>query len=58
MSQRLHVNDFKWVEDISEFNKDFIESYNGESDDVYFLEVDIQHLKNLHNLHNDLPFLP
>ena len=23
-----------------------------------FLEVDIQHLENVHNFHNDLPFLP
>ena len=27
MSQKLPVNDFKWVEDISEFNEDFIKSY-------------------------------
>ena len=24
MSETLSVNDFKWIEDISEFNKDFI----------------------------------
>ena len=33
MSQKLSVSDFKWVEDISEFNEDFIESYNDESDE-------------------------
>ena len=36
MSQKLPVNDFKWVEDISEFNEDFIKSYNDESDEGYF----------------------
>ena len=30
MSQNLAVNDFKCVEDISEFNQDFIKSYNDE----------------------------
>ena len=56
--QKLLVNDFEWVEDISEFNENFIKSYNEESDQGYFFEVDIQYPKNLHNLHNDLPFLP
>ena len=58
MSQKLSVNDFKWVEDTSEFNEDFIKSYNAESDEGYFLKVDVKYPENLHNLHNDLPFLP
>ena len=33
MSQKLPVNDFKWVEDISEFNVDFIKSYNDGKDE-------------------------
>ena len=32
MPQKLAVNYFKWVKDISEFNEDFIKSYNGDSD--------------------------
>ena len=28
MSQKLPVNGFKWVDDLSEFNEDFIKSYN------------------------------
>ena len=32
MPQNLAVNYFKWVKDISEFNEDFIKSYNGDSD--------------------------
>ena len=42
----------------SKFNEDFIKNYNEESDEGYFLEVDIQYLEILHELHNDLPFLP
>ena len=58
MSQMLPVNDLKWVEDISEFNGDFIKSYNDESDEGYFIEVNVQYPENLHKLHKDLPFLP
>ena len=32
MPQKLAVNYFKWVKDISEFNEDFIKSHNGDSD--------------------------
>ena len=38
-------------------NKDFIKNYNEESDQEYFLEVDIQYPEKLHELHNDLLFL-
>ena len=58
MSQKFPVNDFKWVEDISEFNVDFIKNYNDGSDKGYFLEVDVQCSENLHSFHNVLPFLP
>ena len=54
----MPVNDFRWVEDISEFDESFIKSYNEKSDEGYCLEVDLQYLENLHNLHNDFPFLP
>ena len=50
MSQKLPVNDFKWVDE------DLIKSYNGKSGEGYFLAVDFQYPENLHNLHNDLPF--
>ena len=42
---------------VNSFNKDFIKTYNVESDKEYFFEVDIQYLENLHNLQNDLPIL-
>ena len=41
MSQKLSVSDLKWVKDISEFNEDFLKSYTNESDERYFLEVDV-----------------
>ena len=55
MSQKLPVNNFEWIEETSQFNEDFMKNYN-ESDEGYFLEVDIQDPKKLHDLHNDLPF--
>ena len=58
MSQKLPVNNFKWVEDISEVDESFIKSYNGESDEGCFLELNIQYPENVHNLQTDLPFLP
>ena len=45
------------MEDTFQFNKDFIKNYNEESDEEYFLEVEVQYLKKLHEIHNDLPFL-
>ena len=53
----MPVNDFKWHKDISEFDEDLTKNYNDESDEGYFLEVDVQYLENLHNLHNDSLFL-
>ena len=40
-SQKLPVNNFEWIEDISQFNEDFIEK-NEESDKVYLFEFDFQ----------------
>ena len=47
---------FKRVEDLSQFNKDFIKII--ESDERYFLGADVQYPENLHDLHNNLQFLP
>ena len=58
MSQKLQVNNFRWIKDTLQFNEYFIKSYNKESDEGYFLEVDVQYLEKLHELHKDLPFLP
>ena len=45
MLQKLPVNNFEWIKDTSQFNEDFIKNYNEESDEGYFLEVDIQYLE-------------
>ena len=42
MSQKFPVNNSERIKDTSQFNKDFIKNYNEESDEGYFLEVDIQ----------------
>ena len=53
----MSVNGFKWFEKTSQFNEDFTESYNEESNEGYFLEVDAELPEKLYELHNDLPFL-
>ena len=58
MSQKLPVNGFKWEDDLSRFNEDFIKNYNENSDVGYFLEVDVEYPKKLFSSHKDLPFLP
>ena len=54
MPQKLPVNNFKSIKDISHFNEEFIKNYNEESDEGYFLEVDVQYPGKLHQLYNDL----
>ena len=39
------------------FTEDFIKNYDEEGDVGYLLVVDIEYLKTLRMLHNDLPFL-
>ena len=52
MSQKLPANNFERIKDTSQFDEGFIKSYR------YFLKVDAQYVEKLHELHNDLPFLP
>ena len=56
MSQKRPVNNFETIGDTSQFNEDFMKSYNKESDEGFFLEVDVQYTQKLLELHNDLPF--
>ena len=57
MSQKIPVNNIECIKDTSQFNKDVIKKYNEESDDGYFLEVDVHYPERLHELHIDFPFL-
>ena len=58
MCKKLPVDGFKWIADLSTFNKNSIKNYNENSDIGYFFEVDIEYSKDLLNKHKDLPFLP
>ena len=58
MSQKLPKNNFKWVEDISRINEEFIKNYNENRNKGYILEVDVKYPKKLHDSHSDLRFLP
>ena len=42
MSQKLPVDGFKWKENISKFNEDFIKNYDEDSNKGYILEVDVE----------------
>ena len=35
-----------------------MKNYNEESNEGYFLEVNVKYIKKLHGLHNDSPLLP
>ena len=42
---------------ILKFNEEFIKNYHEDSEKGHILEIDVKYLKNLHGLHEDLPFL-
>ena len=54
MSQKLPVNGFEWVEELSQFNENFITNYDENSNEGYFLDVDVEYPKKLFNRHSDL----
>ena len=58
MSQKLPVNGFKWINDVSEIDEELKKNYDEDNDKGYILEVDVKYPRQLHDLHSDLPFLP
>ena len=59
MSQNLPINEFMWYNEyLSNFNKDFIKNCDENSDEGYFLEIDVEYPKQLFSSHKELPFLP
>ena len=58
MSQKLPVNGFKWVKNLSKFNEILVRNFDENSDKGYFVEVDVDYPKKLFDLHKDLSFLP
>ena len=57
MSQKLPVSGFELVEELSQFNEEFITNYDENSNEGYFLKVDVEYPKKLFNVHSDLLFL-
>ena len=57
MSQKLSLNGFKWVKNVSKIDENFIKSFDEDSDKGYILKADVEYPENLHDLHSDLPFL-
>ena len=45
MSEKLPVDEFEWVEDISEIDENFIKNYDEDSNIGYFIEADIEYPK-------------
>ena len=58
MSQKLPVNSFKWLKNVTEIDEKFIKNYDEDSDKGYIFEVEVKYPRRLHDLHSDLPFLP
>ena len=56
--KKLPVRDFKWLDNLSMFTKEFIKNYDENSDKGYILEVGVEYPKKLRSVHSDLPFLP
>ena len=45
MLQKVPVDDFEWVEDVSVIDEDFIKNYDEDSDVGYIIEADIEYPK-------------
>ena len=57
ISQELPVNNFMWIKQNSQFNEDFIKTYNEKIDEGCFLEVNVQYFEKSHELHDNLSCL-
>ena len=49
MSQKLPVNGFKWIKDLTKIDENFIKNYDEDSDKGYILEVDVKYPQKLHD---------
>ena len=57
MSQYLPINHFKCVKDIDKIKQKLMKIKSNCSIG-YILEVDLEYLKELHDIHNDYPLAP
>ena len=55
MSEYLPYEEFKWLKNVDGFD---VNSINEKSEIGYFLEVDLEYLDELRELHNDYPLAP
>ena len=58
MSQTLPTGNFKWVKNVEKFTAKKIANLVKRNGKGYLLEVDVEYPIELHDLHNDLPFMP
>ena len=58
MTEKLSVRGFRWMDDISRMDEDFVRGYDKNDIKGYILEVDVDYPNKLQNLLSDLPFLP
>ena len=54
MSQKLPIGGFEWTNPTT----DEVIQTPDDSDEGYIIEVDLEYLKELHDLHNDYPLAP
>ena len=47
MLLKFPESNFQWIKDTSQFNEDFIKSFNKESVKGYFLKVDVRYIEKL-----------
>ena len=57
MTEKLPVRGFRWMDDISKIDEDFVKVYNKNNNKGYILDVDVDYPSKLQHLHSDLPFL-
>ena len=57
MNQLLPTGGFKWVNDLSRFTPEEIRRLAKHGSKGYLLEVDVKYHNELHDLHNDIPFM-
>ena len=57
MSQPLPTGGFRWVEVRGDLNPEDVINLMAKTDRGYLLEVDVNYPKELHDYHNDLPFM-
>ena len=57
MTEKLPVKGFRWMDDISIIDEDFVKDYNKNDNKGFILDVDVDYPNKLQNIHSDLPFL-